>query len=161
MSFIESEKYLDDFQKLENSYGADWYDCEYKSAKYIWLIENIENPLGFLSYRVLVLPNKIDFVYIVKIYTLNTHRGKNPILVEEERVSEILFRQIDRKDVNILTLESACEELDSYYKSLGFKYNEEISQVFAQEIRTTEPIMYRRKEVISDNVPDELKDLFS
>ncbi|MFK5976820.1 MAG: hypothetical protein QM493_09955 [Sulfurovum sp.] len=66
-SLHESQKYLYLSQRLENSYGTDWYDCE-EDAKYIWLIENIENPLGFLSYKVLLLPNKIDFIYIVKIY---------------------------------------------------------------------------------------------
>ena len=114
LSFIESKKYLHLFQKLENSYGADWYDAEDEGSRYIWLIEDINKPLGFLSYKVLVLPNRIDFVYIVKIYVLKSHRGNNPILFEDERVSKILFRQIDKKGVDILTLEYACENLDFY-----------------------------------------------
>jgi len=159
-TFENSRELLAKFQRLENSYGADWYDCEEESAKYIWLIENIENPLGFLSYKVLVLPNQIDFIYIVKIYILKSHRGQNPTRIEEERVSEILFRQIDRKDVNILTLESACEELDVYYQSLGFKYNEEMSEIFAKVIGTREQIMYRARQDKNKDIPDELNGLF-
>lgn len=166
LSYQNSRKYIQYFESLEkpSPLSMDWVDVDDSNATYIWWLEiesGIEKPLGFLSYKVLILPNKIDFIYIVKIYVLKSHRGENPTLVEDERVSEILFRQIDRKGVNILTLESACEELDVYYKSLGFEYNEEISQVFAKEIGTIEQIMYRRKEVISDNIPDEVKDLFS
>ena len=141
LNFKNSEQLLDRFQRLENSYGADWYDCEEERAKYIWLIEDIENPLGFLSYKVLLHPNKIDFIYIVKIYVLKNYRGKNPKLIEEERVPEILFRQIDKKGVNILTLESACEKLDIHYERFGFEYNEEMSDFFAPIIGTNEQIM--------------------
>jgi hypothetical protein len=142
--FEDSKQFLDKFQKLENSYGTDWYDCEDKEAKYIWLIKDIENPLGFLSYKILLHPNQKDFIYIVKIYVLEDYRGKIPILIEDERVSEILFRQINRKGVNILTLESACDKLDNYYKSLGFKYNEDISNVFSSAIGTKEKIMVKQ-----------------
>lgn len=160
LSFVQSAELLTKFQLLENSFGSDWYDCEKEEATYIWLMKDIKNPLGFLSYRVLILPNKIDFIYIVKIYVLEIHRGTNPSLIEGERVSEILFRQIDRKGVNILTLESACKELDIYYESLGFKYNKEISEEFAKIIGTGEEIMYRKKEDINMEVSDEMKELF-
>ena len=142
--FEDSKQFLDKFQKLENSYGADWYDCEDKEAKYIWLIKDIENPLGFLSYKILLHPNQKDFIYIVKIYVLEAYRGKIPILIEDERVSEILFRQINKKGVNFLTLESACDKLDNYYESLGFKYNEDISNVFSSIIGTKEKIMVKQ-----------------
>ena len=159
LSFFDSQSYLNRFQLLEKAYGADWYGAEDENATYIWLIEDINKPLGFLSYKVLILPNRIDFVYIVKIYVLKSHRGNNPILVEDERVSKILFRQIDRKDVNILTLESACKELDVYYKSLEFKYNEEISNKFSKIIGISEKIMYKQKKDIE--LSDEEKIFFS
>ena len=133
LSYEESKEYLYKFQIKEKSYGTDWYDCEDENATYIWLIEieNInEKPLGFLSYKKMILPIKVGFIYIVKIYTLYTHRGEKPTLFNGNRVSEILFNEIDRKGINILTLESACEKLDIYYKSLGFKYNKEISDEF-------------------------------
>ena len=114
LSFFDSQSYLNRFQLLEKAYGADWYGAEDENATYIWLIEDINKPLGFLSYKVLILPNRIEFVYIVKIYVLKSHRGNNPILFEDERVSKILFRQIDKKGVDILTLEYACENLDFY-----------------------------------------------
>lgn len=151
ISYHDSREYLNKFQKEEKSYGVDWYDCEDKDATYIWWIESeviSENPLGFLSYKKMILTNSIDFVYIIKIYVLKTHRSENPILIEGERVSIILFKELDKKEVNILTLESACTELDVYYKNLGFSYNKEISGEFSKSIGTSEKIMYRRKEDI-------------
>jgi len=88
-------------------------------------------------------PNKIDFIYIVKIYVLKYYRGKNPALIEEEKVSEILFRQIDRKEINILTLESSCEKLDNYYEKLGFEYNRDISEMFSPIVGTNEKIIIK------------------
>lgn len=144
LSYIDSRELLYKFQLLENSNYMDWYDCEVESANYIWLIENIVNPLGFLSYKILPLPNQTDFVYIVKIYVLETYRGSSAILIEEERASEILLRIIERKGIDILTLESACDPLDHRYKELGFEYIEEISQEFGRVIGTSEKIMYKR-----------------
>lgn len=163
LSYDESRELILTFEFLEqpSPLSTDWVDVEEDKAKYIWLIENIEKPLGFLSYKKLILPNQVDFIYIVKIYVLKSHRGSNPILVEEERVSEILFREIDKRNVNILTLESACEELDRYYESLGFEYNKEISDIFAKEIETTEQIMYRKKKDIEIELSDEEKKMFS
>jgi len=127
LSYEESKEYLSRFQQEEKSYGADWYDCEdHPNATYIWFlsVESIsEKPLGFLSYKKMILPNKVDFVYIVKIYALHTHRGEHPILFNGKRVSEILFDEIDKKGVNILTLESACEKLDIYYEGLGYIFS--------------------------------------
>ena len=143
LDFSNSRSFLKRFQILENSFGMDWYDCEDENAKYIWIIENIENPLGFLSYKILPHPNQLDFIYIVKIYVLEDYRGENPRLIEEERVSEILFRQIDRQGINILTLESACERLDTHYEKLGFKYNKDVSEIFSSIIRTTQKILLR------------------
>ena len=162
LSYDKSRELISIFESWEepSCFSIDWVDVHEPSATYIWLLEDIKEPLGFLSYKILILPNKIDFVYIVKIYVLKMHRGKNPILVEKERVSEILFRQIDRKGVDILTLESACKDLDRYYENIGFKYNKEISEIFANEIGTSEQIRYRKKENIHIEVPNEAKALF-
>ena len=143
LDFFNSKFLLNKFQALENSYGMDWYDCEDENTEYIWILEGIDNPLGFLSYKILSHPNQIDFIYIVKIYVLEDYRGKNPRLIEEERVSEILFRQIDRQGINILTLESACERLDTHYEKLGFKYNKDVSEIFSSIIGTTQKILVR------------------
>lgn len=159
LSYLDSQKYLGEFQKEENSYGADWYDCEDENSQYIWWLD-IEKPLGFLSYKKMILPNKIDFVYIVKIYVLKTHRGEEAVLIDGERVSEILFSEIDKKGVNILTLESACEKLDVYYKDLGFEYNVAISNEFASVIGTREEILYRRKKSLLDMMSDAEKEMF-
>ena len=143
-TFEDSRKFLNKFQLLENSYSCDWYDCEDENAKYIWLIKDIENPLGFLSYKILLHPNHKDFIYIVKIYVLKDYRGKTPILIDDERVSEILFRQIDMKNITILTLESSCEKLDIYYENLGFRYDPDVSNIFASAIGTNEKIMVKQ-----------------
>ena len=143
LDFSNSKFLLNKFQALEESFGVDWYDCEDENAEYIWIIKDIDNPLGFLSYKILLHPNKIDFIYIVKIYVLKYYRGKNPTLIEEEKISEILFRQIDRKEINILTLESSCEKLDNYYEKLGFEYNRDISEIFSPIVGTNEKIMVK------------------
>ena len=143
LDFFNSKFLLNKFQALENSYGMDWYDCEDENTEYIWILEGIDNPLGFLSYKILSHPNQIDFIYVVKIYVLEDYRGENPRLIEEERVSEILFRQIDRQGINILTLESACERLDTHYEKLGFKYNKDVSGIFSSIIGTTQKILVR------------------
>ena len=91
LDFSNSRFFLNKFQASENSYGMDWYDCEDENAKYIWAIEGIDNPLGFLSYKILPHPNQIDFIYIVKIYVLSDYRGKDPILIEEERVFPLIW----------------------------------------------------------------------
>ena len=150
LSFFDLQSYLNRFQLLEKAYGAETY---------IWLFENIDNPIGFLSYKVLGLPNIIHFVYILKIYVLELYRGNNPILVEDERVSKILFRQIDKKGLDILTLESACKKLDFYYENLGFEYNKEISNKFSKIIGISEQIMYKQKKDIE--LSDEEKIFFS
>lgn len=145
LDFSNSRFFLNKFLESENAYfSTEWYDCEDKNAKYIWAIEGIDNPLGFLSYKILPHPNQIDFIYIVKIYVLSDYRGENPILIEEERVSEILFRQLERQGISILTLESACEELDTHYEKFGFKYNKDVSGVFSSIIGTSEKIMVKK-----------------
>ena len=143
LDFFNSKFLLNKFQALENSYGMDWYDCEDENTEYIWILEGIDNPLGFLSYKILSHPNQIDFIYVVKIYVLEDYRGEDPRLIEEERVSEILCRQIDRQGINILTLESACERLDTHYEKLGFKYNKDVSGIFSSIIGTTQKILVR------------------
>ncbi|MGD9623990.1 MAG: hypothetical protein AB7U51_04965 [Arcobacter sp.] len=132
LDFHNSRFLLNKFQGLEKSFGMDWYDCEDENAKYIWVIKGVDNPLGFLSYKILFDSSIKEYIYIVKIYVLSQYRGQTPILIEEERVSEILFRQIERQGINILTLESACEELDDYYESLGFRNIQEVNNGFSQ-----------------------------
>jgi hypothetical protein len=132
LDFHDSRFLLNKFQGLEKSFGMDWYDCEDENAKYIWVINGVDNPLGFLSYKILFDSIIKEYIYIVKIYVLSQYRGQTPILIEEERVSEILFRQIERQGINILTLESACEELDDYYESLGFRNIQEVNNGFSQ-----------------------------
>jgi hypothetical protein len=68
------------------------------------------------------------------VYVLENYRGKNPILIKERRVSHMLFQEIYQKGMNILTLESADDKLDNYYKRLGFEYNEEISRILSDKI---------------------------
>jgi len=165
LSYQDSRSFIASFEKLENPspLSTDWVDVEEKNATYIWFLEledTIEKPLGFLSYKILVLPNTLEFVYIVKIYVLKTHRGEDPILINDERVSKILFDEIDRKDVNILTLESACTNLDVYYKRLGFEYNVDISNEFLAVIGTREEILYRRRENPSNIMSDTEKEIF-
>jgi len=137
MSYMESRELLNKFQISEQEhdlYLTNWVDVVDESAKYIWVIENFEDPRGFLSYKILPLANVNEFIYIVKIYVLKDYRGKTPILIDDERVSQILFRQISIKNVDILTLESADIKLDKYYKSMGFEYNEEKSRIYSQVI---------------------------
>ncbi len=143
LSYVNSREFLYKFQLVESSSYMDWYDCEVENANYIWLINDMVNPLGFLSYKTLVLPNQIGFVYIVKIYVLNQYRGRNPLLLEGERASEILLREIERKGFDILTLESACDALDKRYKVLGFKYIEDLSREFGSVIGTSEKILHK------------------
>ena len=143
LDFSNSRSFLKRFQILENSFGMDWYDCEDENAKYIWVINGVDNPLGFLSYKILFDSIIKEYIYIVKIYVLSQYRGQTPILIEEERVSEILFRQIERQGINILTLESACERLDTHYEKLGFKYNKDVSEIFSSIIGTSEKIMVK------------------
>ena len=52
LDFFNSKFLLNKFQALENSYGMDWYDCEDENTEYIWILEGIDNPLGFLSYKI-------------------------------------------------------------------------------------------------------------
>jgi len=152
LSFMESKPFLNTFYIEEKPTFSDWYEAEDETAEYIWIIEDFTKPRGFLSYKVFVLPNSEDFLYIVKIYALNGYKGREAILFNEERVSEILFRQIVIKGINILTLESADEKLDAYYKKLGFEYNAEKSRIFSSVIDgKSRDIMIREvKRTISD-----------
>jgi hypothetical protein len=161
MSYLESRELLNKFQILEQEhdlYLTNWVDVEDESVRYIWAIENFDDPRGFLSYKILALANVNEFIYIVKIYVLKDYRGKTPILIDDERVSQILFRQISVKDIDILTLESADEKLDKYYKSMGFEYNEEKSRIYSQIIDSkNRQIMVRE---INKEIPEEELRLF-
>ena len=152
--YQSSKHLLKRFQIIEKSYGANWFNCEDENSQYIWIIENTDNPLGFLSFKILIHPNQKDFIYIVKIYVQRQYRGENPLLVNKERVSQILFRQIESKGVNILTLESADEKLDAYYEQQGFKYNEDISNFFAPVIGTNDKVVVKflHREIIDEDL---------
>lgn len=163
-SYEDSRKYLYLFQRAEEQQrnrflGTDWYDCDDENATYIWLLNDLDEPIGFLSYKRIFLDDTKDFIYIVKVYVLKNHRGKNPILIEERRVSHILFQEIYQKGINILTLESADDKLDNYYKRLGFKYNEEISRILSGKIDSKNRQILHKIQKTND-VPDEQKALF-
>jgi len=156
LDYQNSREYLGKFQYFEKSYEADWYDCEDEKATYIWWIEvevTDEKPLGFLSYKQMISPNRVDFIYIVKIYVLHTHRGQEASLIDGERVSMILFRELVKKEVNILTLESACKDLDKYYETLGFMYIKDVNFEFTSIIGTEEKIMIKIQDrrLLSEN----------
>ena len=61
-------------------------------------------------------------------------------------MSEILFREIAKKKINILTLESACEKLDIYYKDLGFRYDADTNNMFSSIIGTSANIMLKQNQ---------------
>jgi len=155
-SFGDSRKFLTKFQLVEKSFGSDWYDAEDENATYIWIIENMDNPIGFLSYKLFILPDQKDFVYIVKIYVLKAYRGTTPILIEGERVSETLLREMERKGFDILTLESACDALDQRYRELGFEYVEDLSRIFGRVLGTSEKIYYKRIKIEQEMIDERL-----
>jgi len=162
LSFSDSREFLYKFQKTEKAYGAEWYDVEESEATFIWLIEDLANPLGFLSYKIFALPESQEFLYIVKIYVLNTHRGKDALMIEGERVSEVLFRVIENKGMNILTLESSDERLDEYYKSLGFGFNPELSSMYGSIIDTrNRKIIFRNTQRYEVDLSAQEKQFFS
>lgn len=166
-SYEDSRKYLYLFQREEEQLlakqgqmlGADWYECDDENATYFWLLKDIDDPLGFLSYKPIFLDDTKDFIYIVKVYVLENYRGKNPILIEERRVSYILFQEIYQKGINILTLESADDKLDNYYKRLGFEYNEEISRILSGKIDSKNRQILHRIQKTND-IPDDVQKLF-
>lgn len=143
LNFIDSKRYLDTFYFKEKPSCSDWYEAEESNAQYIWKFANIDIPIGFLSYKVYQLPNTKEFLYIVKIFVLKEYRGESPILIENERVSQILFREIERKGINILTLESADIKLDGYYKKLDYKKNEEMNRIISPIIGKKRDIMVK------------------
>lgn len=168
LSYDDSRKYLYLFQREEERLlglkgqflGMDWYGCDDdKDTTFIWLLKDIDVPLGFLSYKPIFWDDTKDFIYIVKVYVLENYRGKNPILMEERRVSYMLFQEIDQKGINILTLESADDKLDNYYKRLGFEYNEEISRTLSNKIDSKNRQILHRIQKTND-IPDELKAFF-
>jgi hypothetical protein len=166
LSYQDSIELIKKFELLENPnpQSMDWSYIHESKATYIWLLEDSINPLGFLSYKILLHPNKTNFIYIVKIYVLKGYKkyegnkAEEPILIEGKKVSRILFEEIYKKGVNILTLESACEKLDIYYERLGFKKNKEMSDFFAPIIGTNEQIM--TKLVKEPKLSDIEKELF-
>lgn len=161
LSIEDSRKLLYDFQILEQKhdfYLSDWFDAEDDEAIYIWVIENSKDPRGFLSYKKFYIADIKDFIYIVKIYVLKEYRGNNPQLVNNERVSNILFNEIFRKGIDILTLESADEKLDTYYENKGFIYNQDLSTTYSQVIDSkNRRIMVRENE---NNIPEEELEFF-
>jgi|GEM_PF-3873292 len=138
----ESQEYLDQFQILEykdrcTNY-ANWYDSD-NANFYLWLVDTtdkIEIPIGFIGYNFFALANGEEFIYIVKFFISREYRtydNPNDIkLIEEEKASSLLFREIISKRKNIITLTSANEKLDTYYsKEYGFVYDEEICEKLA------------------------------
>lgn len=153
LDYNNSRKYLEYIEKVSLSkctcleeiskFLFDWEEATDKTSQYIWVQNDIESPLGFLSYKIYPIPNSKEFLYIVKIYVLSEYRGENPILIDDERVSQLLFREIERKGINIFTLESANSKLDIYYKKLGFIENVEINRILSPIIGKNRKIMAR------------------
>ncbi len=171
LSKPESQEYIDRFQRLEYSYrvaSTDWYGSE-DANFYIWLIDitsEPEIPIGFIGYKVFALDDGEAFIYIVKFFVLKEYKKynnrSNVKLVEGEKVSSLLFKEIKSKGMNIITLTSANSKLDIYYtNAYGFTHNEQICGKLADIIgEFSEGLLYL--EVIKKNfkVEDNLKNLF-
>lgn len=141
LSRKESQEYLDRFQQLEyhNRLSTmDWHGSD-SANFYIWSIDitsGIEIPIGFIGYNFFALANGEEFIYIVKFFISREYRtydNPNDVkLIEEEKASILLFREIISKGKNIITLTSASKKLDTYYsKKYGFVYDEEICEKLA------------------------------
>jgi len=139
-NYRQSEELLKEFQITEKVFGCEWDDAEDENANYIWVVDIVESerPIGFLAYKLLYLREKTEFTYILKLFVLNEYRGENPILMEDERISKVLFNTVVRKGYKIVTLEPSCERLEEHYQEeFGFKYIETISKIFANVIDAT------------------------
>jgi len=141
LSRNDSEEYLDKFRALEykNSLGMMSWIFSEDAKYYIWLIDISsieEEPIGFIGYNLFTLENNEEFIYIMKFFVFREYRkygNPNSIkLVGKKKVSSMLFERIAKKGKNIITLTSASDELDTYYQdTYGFKYDEDISEKFA------------------------------
>lgn len=174
LSRDESQKYLDLFQRLEykdrcTSY-ANWYDSD-DANFYLWLVDStdkVEIPIGFIGYNLFALDNGEEFIYIVKFFIsreYRTYNNPNDIkLIEEEKASSLLFREIISKGKNIITLTSASKKLDTYYsKEYGFVYDEEICEKLANIVgELSEGFLYLELGIEKRDlkIEEEFKNLF-
>lgn len=142
--YRRSQVLLKEFQITEQVFGCEWDDAEDYAANYIWVVDIVESerPIGFLAYKLLYLKQEKAFTYILKLFVLNEYRGEDPVLMDGERVSKVLFNTVVRKGYEIVTLEPSCERLEEHYQDeFGFKYVETISKIFADAI---DAVKYRK-----------------
>lgn len=162
LTYKESGRLLHEFSVSERSNVRE-VATEWKNhANYIWIIKKalseneIDTGIGFLSYNIYPIADSIkSFIYIVKIHVLKDYRGDTPTLIDGKRASQILFDEVEKiedeyskSDIDIITLISANEELDKFYKDLGFKDLPEgkVTEEYSRKISTADPIMYRIKQ---------------
>lgn len=147
LSREESQQYLALFQKLEYKSrlpSTDWYGGD-DASFYIWAVDITDGekiPIGFIGYDLFALSKDEEFIYIVKFFVLGEYKkyyNKSVVkLIEGEKLSSILFKEIIAKGKNIITLTFANEKLkDHYNREFGFIHNKEISEKLADIVGTT------------------------
>lgn len=147
LSKEKSQEYLDLFQKLEYQNrvpSTDW-DGGDDANFYIWAVDITDGgkiPICFIGYDLFALSKDEEFIYIVKFFILGEYKkyyNKSVVkLIEGEKLSSILFKEIIAKGKNIITLTFANEKLKHYYnREFGFIHNKEISEKFADIVGTT------------------------
>lgn len=175
LDYNKSSKFLYLFSMSNRKSVKDIATDRKNDANYIWIVkqpmteDETEKPIGFLSYIVYPISNNRAFIYIVKIHVLEEYRREGAILFDEVRVSEILFKEIEKKEdeqkklsIDVITLVSANETLDLYYTNLGFKNLPigEVSMQYSKVINTNDPIKYRIKESSKITINDSEKLIF-
>lgn len=70
----------------------------------------------------------------MKIYVIEEFKGKNPTLINNKRVAEILLDKIENKGINIVTLVPENKKLDDYWIQHKFKHfpDENIKKTYAE-----------------------------
>lgn len=173
LSKEKSQEYLDLFQKLEYQNrvpSTDWDGGE-NANSYIWLVDVTDGskiPIGFIGYDTLALPNGEEFIYIVKFFVFGKYKkycNQGDVkLVEGEKVSSLLFKEVKSKGKSIITLTSASKKLDTYYqKEYGFIYDEKISEKLASIVGVfSDGFLYLdlESEKSSSKIKDMPKNLF-
>lgn len=146
LSYRDSSKFLYQFHQFEKKSYQDLYTDRKNDARYIWALENGENPIGFLSFNLFKLANhETQFIYIVKIYVTEKYKGKEAILIENDKISAILFKYIENKNIPILTLVPANDNLNNYYGRLNFKQlPSEIMEIYQKTINTQDIIFWKK-----------------
>lgn len=167
----DSKEYLDLFYNSEKPLDMDWYESD-EADQYIWVFDistEKKFPIGFLGFKEFQFQNEEEFIYIVKIYVFGPYKKYNNTeevkVIDRGKVSKVLFDEIKvrAKGKTLLTLESASKKLDTYYKTIGFEFNTDISNKLSDIIDYKErDIMYLdlKKDERKLSSDDELKNLF-